>query len=280
MTAATKGRLHTLSAGTAGPRIAFCHGLFGQGRNWMQIARGLCGPTRDQARCLLVDLPDHGRSPWTDHFSLHAYAAAVGVQLRASAPGERWTLVGHSLGGKVAMILALSHPDLIERLAVVDIAPRAYDSHGWVLDYVDALRALPLAQLADRAAADALLSPAIPDAPVRAFLLQNLRRHGHAWHWQANLDVLAGDRSDAGSAGVGGWPSADATAYPPFRGPVVWVSGAQSSYVTDADGPAMRALFPRVRQVTVKDAGHWVHSDQPTVVIEVLRRLVRRGSAR
>jgi len=263
-----------MSVGTAGPRIAFCHGLFGQGRNWLQIARAVAGPDEDQARALLVDLPDHGRSPWTDHFSLQAYAAAVGAQLRAVAPGERWTLVGHSLGGKVAMILALSQPDLVERLAVVDIAPRRYPSHGWVLDYADSLRALPLATLPDRASADALLAESIPEPAVRAFLLQNLRRgRDHAWRWQANLDVLAGDGS--GSGGVGDWPEGDATAYRPFRGRVVWLAGADSPYVTEADVEPMRRLFPFVRLVVVKDAGHWVHSDQPEVVVEVLRRLLR-----
>lgn len=270
----TSTRLHTLSVGGAGPRIAFCHGLFGQGRNWMQIARALTGPDETGARALLVDLPDHGRSPWTDHFSFHAYAAAVATELRHAAPAERWTLVGHSLGGKVAMLVALSQPDLIERLAVIDIAPRVYDSHGWVLDYVDALRELPLAELPDRAAADAALARTIPEPAVRAFLLQNLRRgRDHAWHWQANLDVLA--RTDAnGLGGVGDWPQADATAYHPFRGPVVWVAGSASPYVRDKDAGAMRALFPRVRLVTVKDAGHWVHSEAPEVVTEVLRRLL------
>ena len=274
MTSASGSKLHTLSVGSAGPRIAFCHGLFGQGRNWMQIARSLVGPAEDQARALLVDLPDHGRSPWTDHFSFHAYAAAVASTLRAAGPGERWTLVGHSLGGKVAMLVALSQPDLVERLAVVDIAPRVYDSHGWVLDYVDALRDLPLAQLADRAAADAALAATIPEPSVRAFLLQNLRRgRDHSWHWQANLAVLSRTQPD-GHGGGGDWPSGDATAYHPFRGPVAWVAGGLSPYIRDEDTAAMRELFPRVRQVTVKGAGHWVHADAPDVVVEVLRRLL------
>ncbi|MBK8469912.1 MAG: alpha/beta fold hydrolase [Candidatus Phosphoribacter sp.] len=270
MTSATKGRLHTLAVGTAGPRIAFLHGLFGQGRNWSQIARLLVGPTEDQARCLLLDLPDHGRSPWTDHFSLQAYAATVAAHLRAVGAGERWAIVGHSLGGKVAMLVALSQPDLVERLAVMDIAPRTYDSHDWVLDYIDALRDLPLADLADRAAADQALSVAVPQPSVRAFLLQNLRRHGHTWHWQVNLDVLAG--GGPGGTTVGDWPAADATAYRPFRRPVLWVGGAESPYIAEADVPAMRALFPRVRQVTVNDAGHWLHAEQPQIVAEILRR--------
>jgi len=259
-----------MSVGTAGPRIAFVHGLFGQGRNWMQIAKALSGPQADQARCLLVDLPDHGRSPWGDHFSLQAYAAAVAGTLRTTAPGEPWTLVGHSLGGKVAMLVALSQPDLLDRLAVIDIAPRHYRSHHWFVDYVHALRSLPLQTLPDRASADAALAPQIPEPAIRAFLLQNLRRHGSEWSWQVNFDALV--RAGLGQTGVAGWPGADATAYRPFGKPVVWVGGADSTYIGERDEEPMRALFPRVRQVMVKGAGHWVHSDQPEVVTEILRR--------
>ena len=107
---------------------------------------------------------------------------------------------------------------------------------------------------------------------VCAFLLQNLRRHGTAWSWQINFDVLA--RPGTGPAGVAGWPTADATAYPPFRGPVAWVAGAESTYITDRDAEPMRALFPRVTQVTVKDAGHWVHSDDPDGFVTVVRHFL------
>jgi pimeloyl-ACP methyl ester carboxylesterase len=267
-----------LSVGTSGPRVAFLHGLFGQGRNWSQIAKALAGPTGESARCLLVDLPDHGRSPWSDHFSLQAYAASVASTLRATAPGERWTLVGHSLGGKVAMIVALSQPDLIERLAVMDIAPRHYRSHQWFVDYIKVMRELPVETLPDRATANEALAQHIPEPAIRSFLLQNLRRHGTQWDWQVNFDVLA--RSGSGPSGVAGWPTADATAYRAFGGPVVWVAGADSTYVLDRDEEPMRALFPRVRQVTVKGAGHWVHSDQPEVVIEILRRFALSPSRR
>ncbi|HOF63807.1 MAG TPA: alpha/beta fold hydrolase [Dermatophilaceae bacterium] len=266
-------RLHHLSVGTAGPRIAFCHGLFGQGRNWTQVAKALAGPDGTEARATLIDLPDHGRSPWTDHFSLQGYAAHVAQELRTIAPGERWTLVGHSLGGKVSMLVALAQPDLVEKLAVVDIAPRHYRSHHWYLDYIAAMQALPLDSLTSRAEADELLAPVVPVASVRSFLLQNLRRHGHTWSWQVNFDVLAG--AGTGQRSVAGWPVVDATAYPPFDGPVLWVAGSESTYVRSDDTPAMRALFPKVRQVTVKGAAHWVHSDQPEVTIQILDRFLR-----
>src|SRR3954447_12358095 len=140
--------LNTLSVGTAGPRIAFLHGLFGQGRNWNQIAKAVSGADGTDGRCLLVDLPDHGRSPWSQQFSLDAYADAVAATLRAVGAGEQWAVVGHSLGGKVAMVLALRHPELVERLVVVDIAPKGYGSLERFEGYIREMLALPLRGLA------------------------------------------------------------------------------------------------------------------------------------
>jgi pimeloyl-ACP methyl ester carboxylesterase len=263
--------LHTLSVGTAGPRVAFLHGLFGQGRNWQQIAKALAGPDGTSARCTLVDLPDHGRSPWSREFSLEAYAAAVADTLRVTAPGERWVVVGHSLGGKTAMALALHHPDLVERLVVVDIAPKSYGSLERFEGYIREMQSLPLAELTSRADAEARFTE--PDPGVKAFLLQNLRRHGDSWRWQANLDLVAADADTGTRSRIAGWPLAPGDV-PAYEGPVLWIAGAESGYVKPEDSEAMRALFPRVRQLTVKGASHWVHTDAPEVVTEALRRFV------
>src|SRR6476659_4521304 len=181
--------LSTLSVGTAGPRIAFLHGLFVQGRNWNQIAKAVSGPGGHDARCLLVDLPDHGRSPWSTEFSFAAYGDAVAATLRAQAPGEAWTVVGHSLGGKVAMFVALLHPELVDRLVVVDIAPKGYGSLERFEGYIREMQRLPLGELASRGDAEARFEE--PDPGVQAFLLQNLRRDGDSWRWQANLELFA-----------------------------------------------------------------------------------------
>jgi esterase len=111
--------LASTTYGGQGPRVVLLHGLFGQGRNFTGVAKALS----DEARVTLVDLPDHGRSPWSDEFSYLAVADRVAGLLDVAAPGERWTVVGHSMGGKVAMLVALRHPDLVERLCVVDVAP-------------------------------------------------------------------------------------------------------------------------------------------------------------
>lgn len=272
--------LNTLSVGTAGPRIAFVHGLFGQGRNWNQIAKSVSGPAGADARCLLVDLPDHGRSPWSAQFSLEAYADAVADTLRAENarggdPAERWTVVGHSLGGKTAMVLALRHPDLVERLVVVDIAPKGYGSLERFEGYIGEMQRLPLGELSSRADAEARFEEADPG--VKAFLLQNLRRDGETWRWQVNLDLVARDAALGTGSLIAGWPDA-VSALAPYDGPVLWVAGGESRYIKPDDRAAMQRLFPHVRLLTIKGAGHWVHTDAPAIIVSALRRfLAARG---
>ncbi len=285
MTAARGGpapaALATLSTGTAGPRVAFLHGLFGQGRNWMQIAKAVSGPHGADARCLLLDLPDHGRSPWSEEFSLTAYAAAVAATLRTAGGEDRWVVVGHSLGGKVAMALAITDPGLVERLVVVDIAPKDYGDLERFSGYIREMQALPLGELSSRADAEARFEES--DPAVKAFLLQNLRRDGSSWRWQANLALFARDVARGTGSLVADWPDALGE-LPAYEGPVLWIAGAESAYIRPEDAAGMRRLFPAVRQLTVKGAGHWVHTDAPGVVVEALRRVVaaagRSGGAR
>jgi pimeloyl-ACP methyl ester carboxylesterase len=262
--AATGPPLHSTTVGTAGPRVLCCHGLFGQGRNWTAVAKALS----DRHRVTLVDLPDHGRSAWTERVSYADMALAVARLLEELAPGERWAVVGHSMGGKVAMALALLRPELVDRLCVVDIAPVSYGTLSSFADYVRGMRSLDLSRLTERATADRELQPYVSDPVVRGFLLQNLRRDGTGWRWQMNLALL-GDRL----ADLGSWPDLGTD---PYRGPTLWVAGAESSYVTPDHAPAMRALFPKVQLVTVKGAGHWVHSERPDVFVAALARFLAR----
>jgi pimeloyl-ACP methyl ester carboxylesterase len=248
--------------GDEGPVVAFCHGLFGQGKNWTQVAKDL---SRDH-RVLLLDMPNHGRSPWTETFDYLDLADRVAGTLKAE--NTPVALVGHSMGGKIAMVLALRHPELVERLVVVDVSPAAYSSGREFVGYIETMRALDLSTLERRDEADAALREAVPNTTVRSFLLQNLRRGDDGWSWQVNLDLL-GDEM----AALVGWPDeelGDAL----YDGPVLWVGGALSDYVTDEHAPEMDRRFPRNRRVMVKDAGHWVHSQQPAVLTEVLRRFL------
>ncbi len=248
--------------GSARPTFVFLHGLFGQGRNWTSIAKAL-----EPAGSLLLDLPNHGDSPWTASYDHDETADLVADVLRVGGATERpVTLVGHSLGGKVAMRLALRHPALVARLAVIDISPVSARG-GDFSSYTSAMLGVDLDAMTDRRAIEAELEPVAPDPRVRGFLMQSLRRRrdGRGYEWRPNLALL-GSSLDA----IGGWP---ATTVEPFRGPTIWIAGGRSDYVRAEHMGPMRELFPRVRLVTVKGAGHWVHADAPDVVVDILRHL-------
>ena len=258
--------LHTTSIGDHGSPIVFLHGLFGQGKNWTQIAKAFAA----DHRTVLVDLPHHGRSRWDEHFDFVAIADQVAdVLAGVVADGDPVALVGHSLGGKVAMILALRHPALVERLCVVDVSPVSYGTASEFAGYIGAMQRLDLGSLTQRSEADRALDAAVPNATVRSFLLQNLRREGESWRWQVNLDVLGEELAE-----VTDWPEDDLAGASAYDGPVLWMGGARSDYVRDEYVAAMDRWFPRNRRVTIKNAGHWVHSEQPEVFVEVLRRFV------
>jgi pimeloyl-ACP methyl ester carboxylesterase len=262
--------------GETGPRVVFVHGLFGQGRNWTTIAKGLA----DGHRVTLLDLPNHGHSPWTDQVDYLDMAGMVGEELASF--GEPVTLVGHSMGGKVAMQLALRRPDLLRALVVVDIAPVEYPLAGSRTedpdeeaspfgDYIAAMKAMDLGRLQRRDEADEALRTAVPSRMVRSFLLQSLVREGlgsdGGWRWRLNLDLLERDLDR-----LRGFPDPPPGAR--FDGPVLWIAGANSHYVLDRDRARMDELFPATRLVRIKNAGHWVHSEQPEVFLETLRRFL------
>jgi pimeloyl-ACP methyl ester carboxylesterase len=268
--------LASRTLGEAGPRVVFVHGLFGQGKNWTTIGKGLA----DGHRVTLVDLPNHGHSPWTDRVDYLDMVELLATELEQL--GDPVTLVGHSMGGKVAMQLALRRPELLRALVVVDIAPVEYPVSGGRTDdpdeeaspfaaFIDAMRDLDLDRLATRDDADAALKAAVPSRMVRSFLLQSLVREGMGadggWRWRLNLDLLARDLGE-----LRGFPQPPAGAS--YDGPVLWIAGANSAYVLPEDRPHMDALFPSTRLVRIKNAGHWVHSEQPEIFLETLRRFL------
>ena len=257
--APSSSSLHVTEVGDSGQRVVFLHGLFGQGRNFSQIAKALA----PDLRSVLIDLPNHGRSPWLDTTDYTVVADTVASLLR-----ERYAddgpvhLVGHSMGGKVAMVLALRHPELVERLVVVDISPVPSGGEGEFGHLLDSLARLDLASIERRADADAALASYVEDERVRGFLLQNLRSGKDGFVWQANLDLLRAEL-----ATIAGMPEVSGE----FEGPVLWIAGEHSDYVQPDHAPRMRELFPSTRLVTVKGAGHWVHSEQPDAFVSTLR---------
>ena len=231
----------------AGPPVLILHGLFGSAQNWTTIGRRLGA----QFHVLALDLRNHGASPWARPMDYEAMAddvaAFMTAQKIAGAP-----IIGHSMGGKAAMVLALKAPALVPRLVVVDIAPVVRDT---VLDpYIEAMAALDLSRIKRRAEADAALQPQIPDVMVRNFLLQNLVAVDGGMRWRINLEVLHQDMPK-----IAGFPAFPAGAS--YRGPTLVVRGAASDYVDDEELAAFGKFFPSFKLVTIPNAGHWVHAE-------------------
>ncbi len=234
---------------TALPPLLIVPGLFGSARNWGVIARRLA-QTR---QVIAVDMRNHGASAWAETQGYDDMAADLAEVI--AAQGGRADVLGHSMGGKASMMLALTRGEMVDRLIVADIAPVAYahsQSH-----LIRAMRGLDLSGLQARSEADRRLSATVEDASTRAFLLQSLDLKASPPRWRLNLDVL-----EAEMARIVGWPD------PPgrFEGPALFLSGALSQYVTPEARPAIKAQFPAARFAKIPGAGHWLHADKPREV--------------
>lgn len=229
--------------------VVLLHGLFGSARNWGQHQKAL----GDGDRLVIgLDLRNHGESPHGPILSYAALAEDVAETL-ASLGITRCRLLGHSMGGKVAMALALTHPDLLERIVVADIAPRRY-VHGNA-DLAAAMLALEIAPGMTRAEASAALAPRIPDAMIRSFLMLNLRLGTTQPNgWRIGLAELA-----EGMGVIEDWQPLPGH----YEGPALFISGGRSSYLPEEAKPEIRALFPAARFAVLPEAGHWLHVDDP-----------------
>jgi esterase len=245
--------LHSTSRGE-GPVLVLLHGLFGQSGNFGAVQRRLAVGRRVVA----MDLRNHGASPHAPGMDYRTLAADVAETIAALGLGP-CAILGHSMGGKAAMALALARPDLVSRLCVADIAPVRYRPH--LVTYALAMRAMALAPGLSRAAADAALAPVVADAGERAFLLSNLVT-GATPRWRIGLEHII-----AGMDDIQDWP---AIAAPPYAGPTLFLAGARSRYVRPEHRPAIAALFPAARFVTLKNAGHWLHADDPEGFLAVV----------
>ena len=227
------------------PALLIAHGLFGSGRNWGVVARRLA-LRRD---VVAVDMRNHGSSP---RAASQSYPDMAGDLAEVIAPLGQVDLLGHSMGGKAAMQLALSDGSLIRRLVVADIAPVAYGHDQ--SPHIHAMRGLDLSGLATRGEADRRLQAAIPDPGLRAFFLQSLDLKAQPPAWRLNLDVL-----EAEMPKIVGWPGTEGR----FDGPVLFLTGSDSAYVKPEHREVIRALFPAARFAKLLGAGHWLHADRP-----------------
>ncbi|MFN0116528.1 MAG: alpha/beta fold hydrolase [Paracoccaceae bacterium] len=232
---------------TARPPLIILHGLFGSARNWGAIARGLAS----DRLVVTPDMRNHGESFRAPSQSYREMAGDV-AELAASLAPARPDVLGHSMGGKAAMVLALTRPDLVGRLIVADIAPVAYaHSHAGL---IRAMQGLDLAGVTRRSEADRRLAATVPDPATRAFLLQSLDLASDPPRWRLNLPVLLGEMHR-----ITGWPAVSGR----FESPALFLSGERSDYVRPEHRDPILALFPQARFEVLAGAGHWLHADRP-----------------
>ena len=228
------------------------HGFLGAGGNWHTLARRWA----DTRPVLLPDARNHGRSFHDDAFGYAEMADDLEALLDAhDLPCI--DLLGHSMGGKTAMRFAVDHPDRVRRLVVADIGPFA--SPAQFAPYLDAMAAVDLAAVQERAEVEKALRAAAPDVGVRQFLLKSLARTAEGFRWTLNLPVLRAAWQDVGDA---------VDLHGTFDKPTLFVRGARSPYVSDADWPLIQTRFPHARLATIPDAGHWLHAEQPDAFFE------------
>ncbi|MFQ5568487.1 MAG: alpha/beta fold hydrolase [Rhodothermales bacterium] len=241
--------------GTGRPLIIL-HGLLGAGGNWHTLSNKAFGP---HFEVFAVDQRNHGRSPHSEVFDYPAMVDDLAAFMHEHHLASTH-LLGHSMGGKTAIHFALTHPERVEALIVVDMAPRAYPPRH--RDIFDALRALDLRAYPSRRAIDAALAERIPSYPVRQLLLKNLAYDGeNGYTWRINLDAIYRNYDRVNTALEPGRS---------FDGPTLFIRGGDSDYVTDADVPLLTAWFPKAEVVTIAGAGHWVHADQPQAFAETV----------
>jgi esterase len=244
----------------AGEPVVVLHGLFGSKRNWATIASRLAAGRR----VLAADLRNHGESPWDDRHDYPALAADVARVIESKVDGPA-AVLGHSMGGKAAMALALERPELVSRLVVVDIAPAR--STATPIEFVRALRAVRLADYGQRLDVKEALAEAIPDPAVRAFLTLNLAAGPEGLAWTVNLAALE-DNFDA----ILGFPEP-----PPgreFGKPTLFIAGGLSPYLQPHHRPAIERLFPAATIEVIAGAGHWVHAEASGAFLAVVQRFL------
>jgi esterase len=250
--------LNTMIQGD-GPPLVLLHGLFGAAKNLGVVARGLS----TQARVISMDLRNHGESPHSSVMNFPVMAADV-VETCAALGVTQARVLGHSMGGKTAMALALTQPNFVERLVVMDIAPVTYN-HGYD-DFTQAMQAVPLSPSLTRHEADAVLARAVESPAIRAFLLNNLIL-GDTPHWRLGLDEIT-----AAMPGLLAWE--DFPGAVPYTGPALFLHGGDSNYVRPSANAAIQRLFPNAERETVEGASHWMHADKPKQVIASLKRFL------
>lgn len=230
-----------------GEPLLILHGLFGTLENWGAQIKSLA----EHHQVIAADMRNHGRSPHSEEIDYDLMATDIIALLdHLNLPSAN--IVGHSMGGKAAMQLALSHPDRINKLIIVDIAPVEYGAHH--TEVFEGLFAVDLEQIRSRSEAEQQLSNYVKEPAVRAFLLKNLYRDEHKqFAWRMNLQALHNHYSNISAAPNG----------KTYTKPVLFIKGARSDYLIPAYRDAVLKFFPQADYKIIKDAGHWPHAEKP-----------------
>lgn len=245
---------------TSGTPLLIVHGLYGSGRNWGVIAKRLS----DARRVITVDLRNHGESFWSDDHSYPDLAQDLANVI--DHLGGPMDVVGHSMGGKASMVLALTRPDALRRLIIADIAPVAY-THSQ-MQFIEAMRAVDLSVVTRRSEAEAQLATLGVEPALCSFFTQSLDVPGK--RWRLNLEGLAKNMPS-----IMGFPDIDAR----YEGSTLFLSGATSDYVLPEHRGAIRALFPAARFAKIPDAGHWLHAENPRAFEATVRAYLDAAQA-
>ena len=244
--AITPNMLNTIIHGTPTdqPPLLIAHGLYGSGRNWGVIAKRLA----DERQVIAVDMRNHGLSPKTQSHSYVDLAEDLAEVI--AAHGGRMDVVGHSMGGKAAMMLALRHPEAVNRLVVADIAPVSYQHTQ--AHFITAMRSVDLARVTRRSDAQEQLAAAGVDAMLQSFFTQSLDVENKSW--RLNLDTLEREMPHILS-----FPEVEAH----WDGAALFLTGAHSDYVLPEHRSQIKRLFPAARFAKIPGAGHWLHAEKP-----------------
>lgn len=244
----------------SGEPVIIMHGLFGSADNWLTIAREL----EADYELYLLDLRNHGDSPKSEEWNYEVMAKDLKDfieehQLKNPA------ILGHSMGGKVAMFFATQYPELVSKLMVADIAPRYYPIHHHTI--LKGLNAIPIDSLKSRKEAEDILGEYVKDMGTRQFLLKSLgRASGGGFEWKINLPVITKQIENVGEALPEGAQ---------FDKSTLFVRGANSDYINEDDSAEIKEIFTNSTLVTIKDAGHWLHAEQPEVFTSIFKEFLK-----
>jgi pimeloyl-ACP methyl ester carboxylesterase len=254
-------KLHYRSIGQGKP-IILLHGIFGTSDNWQTFGKALAD---EGYEVFLVDQRNHGNSPHSNDFSYPVMAEDIREFIRQHQL-ENPIVLGHSMGGKAALFFAVTYPNLYDKMIVVDIAPKAYPNRHD--NIIKAFSAVDLAHLQSRNEAEAQMEPMVADAGVRQFLLKNLKRTDEGFAWKLNLPVIR-DNLDKIMEGLPANKTTDKS--------ILFVRGEKSDYINDDDEQAIKEQFPNARIITIPNAGHWVHAEQPEPLYRAVVEFLKNG---